>query len=51
MTTIGQDREPQDSDPRVSSANAVNAYGINVVCVSGGEKSWCFSCRGKIQTI
>ena len=50
MTTIGQGREPQDSDPHVSSANAVNAYGINVVCVSGGEKSWCFSCRpGKFR--
>ena len=21
----------------------MSAYGINVVCVSGGEKSWCFS--------
>ena len=50
MTTISQGRKPQDSDPHISSANAVSAYGINVVCVSGGEKSWCFSRRpGKFR--
>ena len=30
--------------------SAMSAYRINVVCVSGGEKSWCFSHRsGKFR--
>lgn len=47
MTTISQGEKPlskpQESDPRVSPAGAMSAHGINMVPVSHGEKSWCYS--------